>query len=725
MVLNSLKEKSRNCIGCGACISKCSQGAISMEKDELGFGYAAIDSKKCVGCGNCEASCPVLTEKPSNSVNPICYSVIAEPEIQLASTSGGAFHVLATDVLQRNGCVCGVSFEGMECKYTVVDNETDLMKLVGAKYIEAELGNIFEQVKEILDQDKPLLFCGTPCHVQALYNYLDDDYNNLATVDFVCHGVSSPYVFKKYTEYLSEKNSKKLVDYSFSKKVNGYTPDRGMAYYEDGTSEEDFDFHFLHNSCVSLRKSCFSCNFAELPRCADITLGYCYGIETILPDFFDKNGVSMVMLNSKVGRWLFNRVKDNFAKTAQINARDVITHNRFFANFMPNPKRERLAALVENGVDFSKIMQYIKYDTYDVAVIADWSSYNFGAHITNYALFNTVKALGYEPLMVEKPNVHPWPPLDKPVLFRNNPYPSYALSPLFASFQDLAFLNSRCAKFLVGADNVWNYQWFGHSLDLYTLPFAADTHTRLAYGTSFGADSFVDETFISPEEAEMAKKRFSANIKNFDYIGVRDSAAEGILKTDFDRSSEIVLDPVFIADTEIYQKMIEKSAARLPKNYAFAYFFSKAPGLQDSLPDFCEANDMSFVLAPDPSAISAFSTDFSVPFYSNLSVEDWLSYINNSECVFTDSYYAVCMSLILKKNFYYIGSSPDVVHLLTSLKLIDRIFDTISDITEEASVSQIDYSDVSKILEPLAASSLKSLETALNMEKAQNGKNHE
>lgn len=52
------------CIGCGACISSCPAGAISL-KDR----NAMIDQELCMFCGNCLSACPQNVIRP-NSENP-------------------------------------------------------------------------------------------------------------------------------------------------------------------------------------------------------------------------------------------------------------------------------------------------------------------------------------------------------------------------------------------------------------------------------------------------------------------------------------------------------------------------------------------------------------------------------------------------------------------------------------------------------------------------------
>lgn len=42
------------CIGCGACVSVCKFGAISLNE----YGVAEVDEDKCLACGKCMKVCP-------------------------------------------------------------------------------------------------------------------------------------------------------------------------------------------------------------------------------------------------------------------------------------------------------------------------------------------------------------------------------------------------------------------------------------------------------------------------------------------------------------------------------------------------------------------------------------------------------------------------------------------------------------------------------------------
>ncbi|MFA5360489.1 MAG: 4Fe-4S binding protein [Candidatus Paceibacterota bacterium] len=53
------------CIGCGACIGICPNGAIKIEKD----GKSSIDQKKCKHCGECQKVCPMKAIKVIKKLN--------------------------------------------------------------------------------------------------------------------------------------------------------------------------------------------------------------------------------------------------------------------------------------------------------------------------------------------------------------------------------------------------------------------------------------------------------------------------------------------------------------------------------------------------------------------------------------------------------------------------------------------------------------------------------
>lgn len=199
----------KDCTGCATCVQICPQSAINMVKDEKGFLYPQIDSTKCIGCLLCEKKCPINEPERTTNPSPTVYACWHKNmDIRLKSSSGGVFSAIAEYILKNDGIVWGAAYsKDLILTYQYVESIGDLDKLRRSKYVQAEVNDSFKLIKEQLKAGKKVLFTGTSCHIRGLYSYLPKKLQeNLVTIDFICHGVPSPSVFRKYINWL-EKNT--------------------------------------------------------------------------------------------------------------------------------------------------------------------------------------------------------------------------------------------------------------------------------------------------------------------------------------------------------------------------------------------------------------------------------------------------------------------------------------------------------------------------------------
>lgn len=314
----------KNCSSCGACANICAHGAITMQLDKEGFYRPVVNFTKCVKCGLCEKACPWVNEvfNPNGSSKaPKTFAAYAQDEeIRLQSSSGGIFTVLAEKILDDGGVVIGVAqLSATRFGHIVVDNKADLAKLRGSKYVQADVGNIYRDVRALLKAGRKVLFSGTPCQVAGLYAVLGKAVSaNLFTVDVVCHGTPSIKVFEKYIRELELDTSASVLSSHFRDKSEGWRcfslktsikPDSNEAKTYSKNIKEDFFLQlFLRNIC--LNKSCAKCLYAKLPRVADISLGDYWNITDIHPEMDDDKGTSVVLLNSDHGQELFSSIAE-------------------------------------------------------------------------------------------------------------------------------------------------------------------------------------------------------------------------------------------------------------------------------------------------------------------------------------------------------------------------------------------------------------------------------
>lgn len=311
------------CSSCAACENVCPKNAISMRLDDHGFLRPKIDSSKCIRCGLCEKKCPWRGQIFSPNCNfevPQTYAAYSKDFIiREESSSGGIFSILALEILKQNGFVIGVSQQAPTTySHIAISDAKELHLLRGSKYIQSYPGKIYRQVKQLLREGKNVLFSGTPCQIAALYSYLEErHYENLWTVDIVCHGTPSMKLLEKYTQESENKTGHKISQLKFRDKVKGWKQFsmtkvietyNGNNFKESHTLQEDlFLKGFLSNIC--LNDSCYECKYNGIPRIADITLGDFWGIQKFHPEMDDDKGTSVVLLNNAKGEQLFNLIK--------------------------------------------------------------------------------------------------------------------------------------------------------------------------------------------------------------------------------------------------------------------------------------------------------------------------------------------------------------------------------------------------------------------------------
>ena len=304
--------KKEECCGCGSCYVACPCQCIKMQEDNEGFVYPHIDKSLCVDCHICEKSCPSLNVVSKVS-NRKCYVAVNKSDERMFSSSGGIFILLARKVIENGGVVVGAAFDGNWLVHHILcDNTDDLIKLMGSKYLQSRNYEAYFATKSLLEENRMVLYTGTACQIAGLKGYLKKDYDNLITVDVLCHGVPSPGVWKRYLRELKKLYGDEITSISFRDKSTGwkqYSMTIGFGndkIYSKKHGDDIFMNLFLSNSI--LRPSCHVCKYKSIDRPSDMTIGDAWGIENILSDFDDDKGTSVAIVHSEKGENLFYSV---------------------------------------------------------------------------------------------------------------------------------------------------------------------------------------------------------------------------------------------------------------------------------------------------------------------------------------------------------------------------------------------------------------------------------
>lgn len=303
----------------------CPVGCIEMRPATLGALVPHVDISKCVGCGKCEMVCPMLHTKQLKrhlTFQQAVYAVYAKnPKIRFMGSSGGVFGVLANHLIDQGYKVYGAGFtEDLKLVCKSAETETELEILMKSKYLQCSMSGQFAQIKSDLEKNRRVMVVLTPCMIAALKQYLGKVYNNLLTVDFLCHGVPSQKFFDQCVEYEDQRHRCKTRAYSFRTKIpNGVTPHYFTVEVEKNGKIKTVTkpyyksaFYAFFQRYLTLRESCYDCVFSEQERCSDITIADFHRIEDYVKNINRFDGVSTVIVNTDKGSKVFDEVRGCF-----------------------------------------------------------------------------------------------------------------------------------------------------------------------------------------------------------------------------------------------------------------------------------------------------------------------------------------------------------------------------------------------------------------------------
>lgn len=362
-----------NCCGCMACRAVCPRNAVSMMPDKEGFAYPLINESVCVHCRLCERVCPALHPSEARIPLSVCAAMAKDNTLRLASSSGGVFSLLAKDVLAKGGVVFGAAFDhdDWHVYHRFVDNEADLQELRGSKYVQSDVGDCYNQVKEFLKAGRPVMFTGTPCQIAGLVKVLGANpttpTEKLLLVDVVCHAVPSPLAWKKYLEkrlasvYNDGKGglrdirriSSRRKDCGWKRYAMSLTFANDMAYLAC-FSQDPFMRGFL--SELYNRPSCHNCPCKNLKSGSDLTIADYWGVASKFADMDDDMGTSLVLVNTEYGKQAFSAIITNLDVKYSVFEHACETNGAIWHSSEPHPNRCKFFRVVQTN-DFDDIVE--------------------------------------------------------------------------------------------------------------------------------------------------------------------------------------------------------------------------------------------------------------------------------------------------------------------------------------------------------------------------------
>ncbi len=713
---NNISKLDRNaCSNCGACYNICPSEAIEQQYDIKGMSMQLpkVNSEKCTNCGLCLKVCPIIHNESNNLSEPDCYAAMASDEIREKSSSGGIFTILAEYVLDKGGYIAGVAYRNdWSTHHIIIDKKEDLDLLRGSKYIISDMENTYQKIKELLKQDKWVLFSGSPCHVAGLNNYLNvvgggENYEKLLTVDLVCHGAPDYRVFKKYLDEKFDVNEIKQI--KFRDKLRGWCSTSQAIYKKDGTTivvnrrEDPYQLGF-HPGLLN-RKSCSPCRFSKLPRPADFTIGDYWYIDKIRTKMNDKKGTSFFAVNSEKARKVFSEIKCELKLCESTPLKEIkaANINRVFykpINFHPN--RDKFYKNLYEDSFKNNVDKYIN-NKYDVCLLSIFYGQNYGSMLVSYAVNHIIEELGYSVLMLQKLK-NQWGnySLEKAISM-NFAKKHYNMSNVYEDETDLIKLNDICENFVVGSDQIFRPPL---QMDFAFLNWVKLYKNKIAFSTSFGVD-----TYNATEENILYTQHLFDRFNHFSLREKSDNLCNNIFKL----NPPEFIDPSLMVKKEVYEKLAAEADIEIQEPYLLTYILDFNEDKLKVIKYVAEKLNLKIVNIYNMHNKIQLNEDYE--FIKNWSVEEFLKLYKNANYVITDSYHGTCFSVKFNKPFISIINNPRGglrYNLFYKLNLKDRFINNYQEVIDnEEILKETDYAPINKYIEEESKTAVNWLDEAL------------
>lgn len=682
------------CVACGACENICPTNAIVMKYDENGFMYPCI-GEECTHCGKCKSVCQVI--KPIELYNePDAYAVWNKnEEIRKKSSSGGFFSIIAQYVINKGGIVFGAvyanDFKSVYISEAKTMTEVALMR--GSKYVFSETRNSFQLVKKYLDEGKYVLYTGNPCEVAGLIGYLGKPYERLITCDFVCHGANSVKAYRSWLKEFTGNQKIKTLDFR-DKSVYKWST-TATAYLENGEEiRQDHENCFWYKGFlegVTIRENCSECPYAKSERVADFTMADAWQIGRINKAYNDQWGTSLVLVNSKKAKSIYETIGYEMALCEKISLAEIRKYNGYLNHpQLAHPSRKFFFSHLDKD-GYHKSLWYGRGLRWDVGIVGWWFASNYGSALTYYVLGKSIEQMGKSVIFIPVPqlNNHNW---DVDTQIVEKFMAKHFRIAKKRQYDNLKEVNQFCDSFLLGSDQMWTEsttKLVGYS---FFLDFVDKEKKKIACATSFGASKFNSDL----------KMRYTARdyLKQFDAISVRENSGVEICRDKFGINAEQIIDPIFWEGEKVFDEIIIKNDCNdLPERYLLCYMLDPECEKRDLVQYVAKKNQLKILTVFGLKEYEGAKNNWNIgAIVEKPTIEEFLLLIKNCEFLLTDSHHGTCLGIIFHKNYFAIGNEKRGIDRFTTvakkLGTTDRILSLPTNYDVIDQISEIDYKEV-------------------------------
>jgi hypothetical protein len=232
---------------------------------------------------------------------------------------------------------------------------------------------------------------------------------------------------------------------------------------------------------------------------------------------------------------------------------------------------------------------------------------------------------------------------------------------------------------------------------------AFEGKSKIAYAASRGA---------SKDFNDRQAKIFFDYLQDIDDISIREQDFGEYIRRNSSIDPVKVIDPVLLHDKEFWQGV---AVPPVEEKYVLLYYvMEQSTDTIAKAVEYAKLHDLTLVELSDRPFKYGKVTDPDVKHVARYDVgpDEWLGYIENAECVFTNSFHGCCFSVIFERPFF-VGkrNGEKVPNFLATFGFMDRQFTPDADVNEFP--GSIDFGRVPELLQETRKASEEFIHSAL------------
>lgn len=283
------------------------------------------------------------------------------------------------------------------------------------------------------------------------------------------------------------------------------------------------------------------------------------------------------------------------------------------------------------------------------------------------------------------------------------------LTPDVKNWGEASMIAKEYDAVVIGSDQVWMPS--SVITDIYTLAFASDGQTKIAYAPSFGLSRIPRKYW----------GKYKEMLESFDALSIREESGAQIIKEIVGLNCEIVADPVYMIDRDGWLDAVpDKKLFNEP--YVFVYLLGNNRWQRKLIAEYSQFCGIKTVAIIQLEQYIGYDERCYDEKLMDVAPDDFLNLIRHAELIFTDSFHCASFSIIENKEFYIFkrytdhlkGSTNSRIYSLFDLLHIDqdRILTETSDVVEIGK-KKLNYDEVNRLLRETKNSSWKFIKRAV------------